>query len=105
MEDGAYWQREVDPRATLWILPSASLRRCNETREPGYTRLKRSRISGTMGHQLESLELSPWTRSIRAFQLQFMASSSWRHRNRKVFEAPILGNLFLDSRVEHSYVD
>jgi len=70
MEDGAYWQREVDPRATLWILPSASLRRCNETREPGYTRLKRSRISGTMGHQLESLELSPWTRSIRAFQLQ-----------------------------------
>ena len=36
----------------------------------GYTRLNRSRISGTMGHQLESLELSPWTRSIRAFQLQ-----------------------------------
>jgi hypothetical protein len=44
-----------------------------------YARLKRSRISGTICHQLESLELSPWKRSIRAFQLQFMASSSWRH--------------------------
>ena len=48
-------------------------------REPGYARLKRSRISGTICHQLESLELSPWKRSMRAFQLQFMGSSSWRH--------------------------
>lgn len=44
----------------------------------GYCRLKRSRICGTTSHQLVSLEPSPRTRSIRAFQLEPVASGSWR---------------------------
>ena len=80
MEDGLYGQREVGPAGHIVdILLSVSFRPCTEAREPAYTRLKRSRISGTICHQLESLELSPWKRSIRAFQLQFTASSSWHH--------------------------
>jgi hypothetical protein len=60
MEDGLYGQREVGPAGHIVdILLSVSLRPCTEAREPAYTRLKRSRISGTICHQLESLELSP----------------------------------------------
>jgi hypothetical protein len=80
MEDSLYRQREVGP--ACHIVDILRTRLCDAAPKRAsltYARLKRSRISGTICHQLESLELSPWKRSIRAFQLQFMASSSWRH--------------------------
>ena len=100
----ARWQREVNPRATSWTSSERVFTTLQRKRASlAYTRLKRSRISGTICHQLESLELSPWTRSITripiaVYGVQFLAP----HRNRKVFEVPVLGNLLLDSRVEHS---
>ena len=69
MEDSLHRQREVGPAGHIVDIRVGL----------AYAGLKRPRISGTICHQLESLELSPWKRSMRAFQLQFMGSSSWRH--------------------------
>ena len=79
MEDALYGQREVGPAGHIVDILLSVCDAAPKRVSLPYARLKRSRISGTICHQLESLELSPWKRSIRAFQLQFMASSSWRH--------------------------
>jgi hypothetical protein len=46
--------------------------------EPCQTRLNRSRICGTTSHQLKVFRLVPLIRSIRAFQLEPLASGSCR---------------------------
>ena len=107
MEDSLHRQREVGPAGHIVdILLSASLRRCIETRGPGLRQVEapahqRHDMPPARVARAVALEALDARIPIAVYGVEFLAP----HRNFKVFEAAIPGNLFLDSHVERSYID